>query len=408
MCEKKILCSRKPAFICPVVSEMKEDLLRLAFHLFMNGLRFRCLKWSSRAGRPQSLSLEITRRCIAKCMMCNIWKTPADSPELAAAEWVHFLTSDLFSDLRELDITGGEPFLREDLTKVIEGVSALKRKRLTRLRSIAITTNGLLSQSVVKKVETMLQILGGKGIDLVLVCAMDGIGEVHDRIRNFRNAWVRVDETLQGLRGLREKHPGLIVGIKTTVVPLNVMELDRIVQYADTNDLFAIISPCIITGGRYLNIDRAESLAFGLGDTVTMLRFYRSERFRWSFHAERLAKYLEKGVMRKPCTCGYNYFFVRSTGDVFLCPLINRSIGNVRTALIEELFRSPEASRMRRRIGAYPQCRSCTEPGLERYALPYEGFTYLSLMIRMGTKRFEGLHAHMGLDKYFESAASPP
>jgi MoaA/NifB/PqqE/SkfB family radical SAM enzyme len=384
---------------------MKEDLLRLAFQLFMNGLRFRRLKWSGSAGRPQALSLEITRRCIAKCMMCNIWKTPGDSPELPAEEWIRLLTSDLFSDLRELDITGGEPFLREDLTKLIEGVSTLKRKRLTRLRSIAITTNGLLSESVVKKVETMLQILCGGGIDLVLVCAMDGIGEVHDRIRNFKSAWVRVDKTLQGLTGLRKGNPGLLVGIKTTVVPLNVMELDRIVQYAEMNDLFTIISPCIITGGRYLNIDRAESLAFGPGDRATMLRFYRSEKFRWSFHAERLAQYLEKGVMRKPCTCGFNYFFVRSSGEVFLCPLINRSVGNVRTALIEELLRSPEASRMRRRLGAYPECQSCTEPGLERYALPYEGFTYLSLMIRMGAKRFEEFHAHMGLDKYFESAA---
>jgi len=60
---------------------------------------------------------------------------------------------------------------------------------------------------------------------------------------------------------------------------------------------------------------------------------------------------------------------------------------------------------MRRRIEAYPECQSCTELGLERYALPCEGFPYLSLMIRMGTKKFEEFHAHMGLDKYFASAA---
>ena len=382
---------------------MKEDLLRLAFQLFRNGMRFRRCKWSGSAGRPQALTLEITRRCIARCIMCNIWKTPAECPELPAEEWIRILTSGLFCDLRELDITGGEPFLREDLTNLIEGISGLKGNKLRELRSIAITTNGLLSERVVKKVETMLQILCGKGIDLVMVCALDGIGDLHDRIRDFRHAWARVHETIQGLRRLREKHPELIVGIKTTVVPLNVGELDHIARYAEKNALFAIISPCIITEGRYVNKALEPSLAFSEQDMATMLEFYRSERFRWSFHAERLAQYLETGMMKKPCTCGFNYFFVRSSGEVFLCPLINRSVGNVRTASIEELFRSPEASRMRRGIGAHPQCRSCTEPGLERYALPCEGFTYLFTMMRMGTKKFKEFHAHMGLNKYFEA-----
>jgi MoaA/NifB/PqqE/SkfB family radical SAM enzyme len=380
---------------------MRKDLIKLAFQLFVKGLRFHTLKRSGRPGRPQALSLEITRRCIAKCIMCNIWKTPAHSPELSAEEWVRLLCSGLFSDLRELDITGGEPFLREDLTNLVQGVSGLKAKKLTRLRSIAVTTNGLLSERVVKDTETMLRVLSGKSIDLVMVCALDGIGELHSRIRSFRHAWERVNETLHSLTNLRKHYPQLVVGLKTTVVPLNVTELDRIAQYADENALFTIISPCIITEGRYLNKDLEQSLTFSEKHLAAMRRFYGSERFRWSFHAETLARYFEKGVVRKPCTCGFNYLFVRSTGEVFLCPLINYSVGNLRTAPMETLFGSPEASRMRKRIGSYPQCRSCTEPGLERYALPYEGFTYLSLMVRMGTKRFEEFHAHMGLNKYF-------
>ena len=47
--------------------------------------------------------------------MCNIWKIPTQVPELSADEWLDLLSDDLFADLRELDITGGEPFLRKDL-----------------------------------------------------------------------------------------------------------------------------------------------------------------------------------------------------------------------------------------------------------------------------------------------------
>jgi MoaA/NifB/PqqE/SkfB family radical SAM enzyme len=332
--------------------------------------------------------------------MCNIWRIPHDVPDLGMSTWMGLLSSDQLSDLRELDITGGEPFLRKDLVELLRSVAALKDKNLRKLRSVAITTNGLLTDTVLQSVEAFLPALKEKGVDLVLVCAMDGIGELHDRIRNYKDAWLRVDETIRGLRMLRETHPELIIGLKTTVLPVNVDELDRIAGYGASNSLFTIISPCIITEGRYLNADRAEELRFTPEHLHAMIRFFRSRKFQWSYHAEALAEYYEKGVMKKPCTCGFNYFFVRSTGDVFLCPLINERVGNVREQSIEKILNSSAARRLRRRIGRFIQCRSCTEPGLERYSLPYEGWAYLKLMMRAGKSRFLDLHAHMGLDKY--------
>jgi hypothetical protein len=76
-------------------------------------------------------------------------------------------------------------------------------------------------------------------------------------------------------------------------------------------------------------------------------------------------------------------------------------LGNFKETKMEELIFSKEASHFRKKVGKYAECRTCTEPGLERYALPFEGFTYLSLMVKMGKKDFLDLHHHMGLDKYF-------
>ncbi|MFH1489229.1 MAG: SPASM domain-containing protein, partial [Pseudomonadota bacterium] len=118
------------------------------------------------------------------------------------------------------------------------------------------------------------------------------------------------------------------------------------------------------------------------------------------YHADALLDYFQTGEMKKPCTCGFNYLFIRSTGDLYLCPLINRNVGNAHEESISDLFRSEKASRFRRSVGRFPECRRCTEPGLERYALPYEGFCYLSMLFRMGKQNFLQLHYHMGLDKY--------
>jgi MoaA/NifB/PqqE/SkfB family radical SAM enzyme len=332
--------------------------------------------------------------------MCNIWRSQ-EVEELSAEQWINLLSAPFFSELRELDITGGEPFLRNDLLELIDGISSLRDGSLRKIKSLAITTNGFLTNRILEWTEQILKKLSLKGIHLVMALAMDGIGEVHDRIRNYKDAWKKVNDTIQGLKHLRGKTENLVIGLKTTVLPLNIDQLERIGVYAEENELFTIISPCIITANRYRNIDRRVDLAFSENDLEKMIRFYKSKHFQWDFHRSHLVDYLETGVMKKPCSAGFNYFFIRSNGDVYPCPLIKVKLGNVRETDIEDLFQTKDASSFRRRVGKHPECRTCTEPGLERYALPFEGFTYLSLMKKMGKREFLKLHYHMGLDKYF-------
>lgn len=376
------------------------SIANITSRLLYHGLKFKFLKQIGRPGAIQAISLEVTHKCIARCIMCNIWKIPNNVPDLPMEAWLSLLSSPLLLDLRELDITGGEPFLRDDLLDLFSGICALKERNLKRLKSIAITTNGLLTRRVLETTEDILEILKDRGLDLVVVCAMDAVGELHDRIRNYGHAWSKVDRTIQGLKDLRERYPSLIIGLKTTILPVNVGGLDEIAAYADSNQLFTIISPCIITNVRYLNPDRETDLLFSEEDKKKITDFYGKNRFKWSYHAEALIGYFRTGRIRKPCTCGFNYFFVRSNGQLFLCPLIDSSPGNIQEASLKDLFRSRKARESRRMIGRHPECLKCTEPGLERYALPFEGFSYLSIMFRMGRKEFLKLHNHMGLDKY--------
>ena len=66
-----------------------------------------------------------------------------------------------------------------------------------------------------------------------------------------------------------------------------------------------------------------------------------------------------------------------------------------------QLAGSPEAARFRRGVSNFPECATCTEPGLERYALPFEGSHYLRLYLSMDRQDFRALHDHLGLEKYF-------
>lgn len=56
-----------------------------------------------------------TYRCPMKCKMCNIWFNPTNKSEEIKA-------SDLKSlpKLKFINLTGGEPFIREDLPEIVE------------------------------------------------------------------------------------------------------------------------------------------------------------------------------------------------------------------------------------------------------------------------------------------------
>jgi len=373
----------------------------LRLRLAVNGLRYRYLRKTGGVSKPEALSLEITRRCLAHCIMCNIWKTPPDLPELPLAEWMKVLSSPIFTNLRELDITGGEPFLRRDLLGLLEGICGLKGSHCQALRSVAITTNGFLPLKIVEVIREAAPMMKERNIDLVIACALDALGELHDEIRNFAGGWRRLQESIQGLLEIRDAHKNLVVGLKTTILPNNVDQLEDIAAYAEGKGLFLIISPFILTDNRFDNLDCKEVLQFHPGDIQKMIRFYEGGRFQWDYHRQAMIRFLKGGMMIKPCSAGFNYFFIRSTGDVFPCSIKNLILGNLRENSFETLIRSPAAKYFRKGAGRFPECRSCTEPGLERYSLPFEGFTYLSYSFKSGKENFLQLHHHMGLDKYF-------
>ena len=373
-----------------------QQLRKLIYH----GMRYRLLKYTGTPHRLEAISLEITHRCICRCIMCNIWQIPAQTPDLELSDWLELLSSPELRGLREMDLTGGEPFLRQDLGQLLQGICDLQPTHFPGLRTLAITTNGILTERILERTSEIIGPLRDRGIDLVLACGMDAAGDLQDRIRNFPGAWKRLQETISGLQLIRKSYSNLVLGIKTTVVPLNVHELDKIADYAESNDLFTIISPSIITPNRFGNSDREADLRFSPEELDAGIRFYESQRFAWSGHREALLGYLKTGRIKKPCSAGFNTLFVRYNGEVFPCPVLPVSLGNIKDHPLRELFRSTVADRFRRKIGDFPECKVCTEPGLERIAWPFEGFTLLKLLPRMGLKDFNRLSRHMGLDKY--------
>ncbi|MBN2566251.1 MAG: radical SAM protein, partial [Candidatus Eisenbacteria bacterium] len=68
---------------------------------------------------PIGCVVAVTYRCNARCAVCDIWKSPSDpAAELAPEDYAWLPDS-----LRSVNISGGEPFLRDDLPGVVSFVA---------------------------------------------------------------------------------------------------------------------------------------------------------------------------------------------------------------------------------------------------------------------------------------------
>ena len=87
---------------------------------------------------PTDISIITTYRCPMQCKMCNIWKNPTDPRLEIQPEELEILPHVKF-----INITGGEPFIREDLDKIVE-VAFRKAPR------VVISTSGWFEERVLE------------------------------------------------------------------------------------------------------------------------------------------------------------------------------------------------------------------------------------------------------------------
>ena len=66
---------------------------------------------------PTDASIILTYRCPMRCKMCNVWQYPTEKSKEIQPEELRTLPK-----LKFINLTGGEPFIREDLDKIVEVV----------------------------------------------------------------------------------------------------------------------------------------------------------------------------------------------------------------------------------------------------------------------------------------------
>lgn len=159
-------------------------------------------------------------------------------------------------DVRSIQITGGELFLRADLP-------------LSEC-TFWIPTNGMTPHSIENAIRTTLDSLDDHGLGVSV--SIDGLGRTHDGVRGIPGSFERAVETLARLSAVRGDHPGLGLSVGMTLTPENFRELGDVFNLARSHGAKFSFRPVNYSGIYYRNIGDELSIAGFEGELFPAIR----------------------------------------------------------------------------------------------------------------------------------------
>lgn len=291
---------------------------------------------------PKEAIIAVNYHCNAKCKMCDIWELKDDG-SLEASDFAK-----LPNTLTNVGITGGEPFLRHDLSEIIETVM-----NTCNAPQIIINTNGYLTQRIVRTFEKFRHHTPQIGFRV----SLDGIGEMHDEMRGTRHAFKKVMRTIEALKQAGAEN----VGFSFTATNDNIDEVVKVhelaqklgVQFAGSvahnSDIYfhkannAIVEPEKLRKA-YASVNRKELAS------LSIKNWYRA------YYNAGIIKFNEQQRRLVHCTAASDFFYLDPHGEIFPCLIVPSPIGNIRKDSFQNIWASLKADAIRDEVKGCEKC----------------------------------------------------
>ena len=300
---------------------------------------------------PLSLTISASFKCNSRCKTCNIYKKKCE--ELAPEEWETVFRG-LGRDLFWVTMSGGEPFLNPALSKIVCSLYDHCHPAV-----ITIPTNGLLRDRIPDVVQKISRHCVKSRI--VVNVSLDEIEDRHDSIRGIPGCYNAARDTFLALRALHRANVSL--GIHTVISRFNVARIPDIYRHlrklvpdsyiteiAEEREELSTVGADIVPPYE----DYVKAVDF-LAAALRKDCFDRVGRITRAFRIEYyglVKKILKEQRQIIPCYAGFASAQIAPNGDVWMCCVQAKSIGNLRQAGYDfaQVWFSPEAAAMRQSI----------------------------------------------------------
>ncbi|MCC6390278.1 MAG: radical SAM protein [Bryobacterales bacterium] len=164
----------------------------------------------------RSLFLFVTSRCNSLCRTCFYFDKLNSKDDLTFGQIRRI--SETAPPFEKLWLSGGEPFLRDELPEIVALFA-----RNNRVANINLPTNGLLQDRIFRSVDRMLTLAPNVSIDLNF--SLDGLANTHDAIRGVPNNFRRTLETIREADKRYSNVPRLRRNVLTVITRENYTEI---------------------------------------------------------------------------------------------------------------------------------------------------------------------------------------
>ena len=324
---------------------------RLARHARLTSYSYRDLP------SPPFLVLFINSICNMKCEHCFYWTALNKRDDMSVEEI--FALSDSLGHIENLNLSGGEPFLRKEFADIV-----LKFVRTNGVKQVYVPSNGYFTDRCIAAIR---EVLKEPTLDLFAVeLSLDGMPEFHDKFRGAKNAFRKAMETYDALVELQKEDPRLRIHSISTATDVNMDEIRQLTTYLyERCPNMEHHNLAIIRGDRKNPTLRGPSLKQyeDLYEYIQRLWAPREEGRSGSL-VEPMLQWAKVETVKQerqvvPCKAGRISGVVYANGDVGVCE-IHKPIGNLRNKTFPEIWNSPEARQLRAQIER-KECYCTTE-----------------------------------------------
>lgn len=275
----------------------------------------------------------VTYRCNARCNMCNRFKAPSKPEEEITVEAIKKLPEMYFTN-----ITGGEPFIREDLKDIV-------RELYKKSDRIVISTNGFFTDRIVNLCKEFPEI----GIRI----SIEGLEETNNKIRGLDDGFNKGYTTLKKLVEMGMKD----VGFGMTVQDANAKDLVALYDLsnemnmefatASLHNSFYFVEAKNIIHDRPMVAKEFEKLINKLLASKSTKKWFRA------YFNHGLINYIYGQKRLLPCDMAFDTFFIDPYGDVMPCngTKDKEVMGNINQVdKWDDLWESEQAEKVRKTV----------------------------------------------------------
>ncbi len=348
--------------------------------------------------QPVILVYSVTSACQSLCKSCNIGLVFQKNPSMIKDDLKIEEIEKVFSSMDPVfyfNISGGEPFLRTDLPKIVELACKYLKPKV-----IHTPTNALSPDVIEKKTKEIMEIIKKYGNKTIFTIkpSYDGIGEDHDYIRGVKGNFVKLMETLEKLKKLKKEYSNLDIGLGTVISKLNMHKIKEIADYAKKQDVDTYINEIAEKREEMFNLEDdvtpspeeyekvvntfKEEVKRNMKGKSFLSKFIQAFRLTYYDLAIKIIKEQRQVIQ---CYAGSGSVHLSARGQLWSCATLayNKPMGNVRDFNYDfkKLYYSDQAKDVRQYI--FNKKCHCPLAGVSYVNIPLNVRTALKVIKNM-------------------------